>query len=135
MDALQSPLQSAPSQPLDQSNKGNCNTSASLDEPYKTQHFGCSSLKTCWDDIAGVPVLPGLTKSYAITPACLKLTYEDIWIRSSNGFASMLGSSSFSPTTRKKKVIFPHSLSSKKSTQNAAFCTVHQVSLQWLGRG
>jgi len=32
-----------------------------------------------------VPVLPGLTKSYAINPSRLRLTYEDIWLRSSDG--------------------------------------------------
>lgn len=32
-----------------------------------------------------VPVLPGLTKSYPITPARLRLSYEDVWLRSSDG--------------------------------------------------
>ncbi|CAN4084667.1 unnamed protein product [Withania somnifera] len=32
-----------------------------------------------------VPVLPGLTKSYPITPARLRLLYEDVWLRSSDG--------------------------------------------------
>ena len=32
-----------------------------------------------------VPVLPGLTKSYPITPARLRLLYEDVWLRSADG--------------------------------------------------
>lgn len=32
-----------------------------------------------------VPVLPGLTKSYPITPARLRLKYEDVWLRSPDG--------------------------------------------------
>ncbi|XP_057537586.1 alpha/beta hydrolase domain-containing protein WAV2-like [Amaranthus tricolor] len=32
-----------------------------------------------------VPVLPGLTKSYPITPARLRLNYEDVWLKSSDG--------------------------------------------------
>ncbi|XP_047948665.1 alpha/beta hydrolase domain-containing protein WAV2-like isoform X1 [Salvia hispanica] len=32
-----------------------------------------------------VPVLPGLTKSYPITPARLRLLYEDVWLTSSDG--------------------------------------------------
>ncbi|XP_074269370.1 alpha/beta hydrolase domain-containing protein WAV2 [Silene latifolia] len=32
-----------------------------------------------------VPVLPGLTKSYPITPSRLRLLYEDVWLTSSDG--------------------------------------------------
>ncbi|CAA7401288.1 unnamed protein product [Spirodela intermedia] len=32
-----------------------------------------------------VPVLPGLSKSYPITPARLRLKYEDVWLRASDG--------------------------------------------------
>ncbi|KAL0909722.1 hypothetical protein M5K25_020615 [Dendrobium thyrsiflorum] len=32
-----------------------------------------------------VPVLPGLSKSYAITPARLRLAYEDVWLHSADG--------------------------------------------------
>lgn len=32
-----------------------------------------------------VPVLPGLSKSYAITPARLRLPYEDVWLHSADG--------------------------------------------------
>ncbi|KAL7230185.1 hypothetical protein ACSBR2_008661 [Camellia fascicularis] len=30
-------------------------------------------------------MLPGLTKSYPVTPSRLRLTYEDVWLRSSDG--------------------------------------------------
>ncbi|KAF2304069.1 hypothetical protein GH714_026841 [Hevea brasiliensis] len=36
-------------------------------------------------EVSYVPVLPGLTKSYPITPARLRLAYEDVWLRSSDG--------------------------------------------------
>ena len=32
-----------------------------------------------------VPVLPGLARSYPITPARLRLKYEDVWLRASDG--------------------------------------------------
>lgn len=32
-----------------------------------------------------VPVLPGLSKSYPITPARLRLAYEDVWLQSADG--------------------------------------------------
>ncbi|CAA7395651.1 unnamed protein product [Spirodela intermedia] len=32
-----------------------------------------------------VPVLPGLSKSYPMTPARLRLKYEDVWLRASDG--------------------------------------------------
>ncbi|KAE8712198.1 Alpha/beta-Hydrolases superfamily protein isoform 2 [Hibiscus syriacus] len=37
------------------------------------------------EKIVYVPVLPGLTKSCPITSARLRLTYEDVWLRSSDG--------------------------------------------------
>ncbi|KAK8939502.1 hypothetical protein KSP40_PGU018430 [Platanthera guangdongensis] len=32
-----------------------------------------------------VPVLPGLSKSYPITPSRLRLPYEDIWLHAADG--------------------------------------------------
>lgn len=32
-----------------------------------------------------VPVVPGMTKGYPITPARLRLTYEDVWLTSADG--------------------------------------------------
>ncbi|KAG6424145.1 hypothetical protein SASPL_114558 [Salvia splendens] len=42
-------------------------------------------LVTFQDKLVYVPVLPGLTKSYPITPARLRLLYEDVWLTSSDG--------------------------------------------------
>ncbi|XP_028753532.1 alpha/beta hydrolase domain-containing protein WAV2 isoform X2 [Neltuma alba] len=46
---------------------------------------GMALLVALQEKLVYVPVVPGLTKSYAITPARLRLTYEDIWLRSSDG--------------------------------------------------
>ncbi|CAN6563736.1 unnamed protein product [Malus baccata var. baccata] len=46
---------------------------------------GMTLLVALQERLVYVPVLPGLTKSYPITPARLRLTYEDVWLRSSDG--------------------------------------------------
>ncbi|XWS70062.1 hypothetical protein CRYUN_Cryun03dG0016900 [Craigia yunnanensis] len=46
---------------------------------------GMALLVAFQEKLVYVPVLPGLTKSYPITPARLRLIYEDVWIRSSDG--------------------------------------------------
>ncbi|GAB4838006.1 Alpha/beta hydrolase domain-containing protein wav2, variant 2 [Ancistrocladus abbreviatus] len=46
---------------------------------------GVALLVAFQERLVYVPVLPGLTKSYPITPARLRLTYEDVWLRSSDG--------------------------------------------------
>ncbi|XP_043807973.1 alpha/beta hydrolase domain-containing protein WAV2 isoform X5 [Manihot esculenta] len=46
---------------------------------------GMALLVAFQERLVYVPVLPGLTKSYPITPARLRLTYEDVWLRSSDG--------------------------------------------------
>ncbi|KAL4652468.1 hypothetical protein ACB092_01G235400 [Castanea dentata] len=46
---------------------------------------GMALLVAFQEKLVYVPVLPGLTKSYQITPARLRLSYEDIWLRSSDG--------------------------------------------------
>lgn len=46
---------------------------------------GMALLVAFQEKLVYVPVLPGLTKSYAITPSRLRLTYEDIWLSSSDG--------------------------------------------------
>ncbi|CAA6664690.1 unnamed protein product [Spirodela intermedia] len=50
-----------------------------------------------------VPVLPGLSKSYPITPARLRLKYEDVWLRASDGVRLTLGLFS---TYRRPTIIF-----------------------------
>ncbi|XP_042511669.1 alpha/beta hydrolase domain-containing protein WAV2-like [Macadamia integrifolia] len=46
---------------------------------------GISLLVALQEKLVYVPVLPGLSKSYPITPARLRLQYEDVWLRSSDG--------------------------------------------------
>lgn len=46
---------------------------------------GMALLVAFQEKLVYVPVLPGLTKSYSITPARLRLIYEDVWLRSSDG--------------------------------------------------
>ncbi|GLT47775.1 hypothetical protein SLA2020_214380 [Shorea laevis] len=46
---------------------------------------GMALLVAFQEKLVYVPVLPGLTKSYPMTPARLRLNYEDVWLRSSDG--------------------------------------------------
>ncbi|GMH23342.1 hypothetical protein Nepgr_025185 [Nepenthes gracilis] len=46
---------------------------------------GVALLVAFQEKLVYVPVLPGLSKSYSITPARLRLIYEDVWLRSSDG--------------------------------------------------
>ncbi|KAL3625334.1 Alpha/beta hydrolase domain-containing protein wav2 [Castilleja foliolosa] len=46
---------------------------------------GVALLVAFQEKLVYVPVLPGLAKSYPITPARLRLVYEDVWLTSSDG--------------------------------------------------
>ncbi|XP_008791885.2 alpha/beta hydrolase domain-containing protein WAV2-like isoform X1 [Phoenix dactylifera] len=46
---------------------------------------GLALLVAFQEKLVYVPVLPGLTKSYPITPARLRLSYEDVWLHSADG--------------------------------------------------
>nr|XP_043624716.1 alpha/beta hydrolase domain-containing protein WAV2 [Erigeron canadensis] len=46
---------------------------------------GMALLVAFQEKLVYVPVLPGLTKSYPITPARLRMIYEDVWLTSSDG--------------------------------------------------
>ncbi|KAL9242145.1 hypothetical protein vseg_016174 [Gypsophila vaccaria] len=46
---------------------------------------GMALLVAFQERLVYVPVLPGLSKAYPITPARLRLIYEDVWLRSSDG--------------------------------------------------
>ncbi|XP_076908838.1 alpha/beta hydrolase domain-containing protein WAV2-like isoform X1 [Bidens hawaiensis] len=46
---------------------------------------GMALLVAFQEKLVYVPVLPGLTKSYPITPARLRLMFEDVWLTSSDG--------------------------------------------------
>ncbi|KAL8119954.1 alpha/beta hydrolase domain-containing protein WAV2 [Apium graveolens] len=53
-----------------------------------------------------VPVVPGLTKSYPITPARLRLLYEDVWLRSSDGVRLHAWFIKLSPDCRGPTIVF-----------------------------
>lgn len=42
-------------------------------------------LVTFQEKLVYVPVIPGMSKGYPITPARLNLKYEDVWLESSDG--------------------------------------------------
>ncbi|PWA98737.1 alpha/beta hydrolase domain-containing protein 13 [Artemisia annua] len=46
---------------------------------------GMALLVAFQEKLVYVPVLPGLTKSYPITPARLRLIFDDVWLTSSDG--------------------------------------------------
>ncbi|KAL6507158.1 Alpha/beta hydrolase domain-containing protein wav2 [Orobanche hederae] len=46
---------------------------------------GMALLVAFQDKLVYVPIVPGLTKSYPITPARLGLVYEDVWLTSFDG--------------------------------------------------
>ena len=46
---------------------------------------GMALLVAFQEKLVYVPVLPGLTKSYPITPDRLRLIFEDVWLTSSDG--------------------------------------------------
>lgn len=46
---------------------------------------GMAALVALQEKLVYVPVLPGLARAYAITPERLRLTYEDVWLRSTDG--------------------------------------------------
>lgn len=46
---------------------------------------GISLLVIFQEKLVYVPVVPGLTKSYPITPARLRMIFEDVWLTTSDG--------------------------------------------------
>jgi hypothetical protein len=46
---------------------------------------GLAALVALQERLVYVPVLPGLARAYPITPARLRLTYEDVWLRAADG--------------------------------------------------
>lgn len=53
-----------------------------------------------------VPVVPGLTKSYPITPARLRLLYEDVWLTSSDGVRLHAWFIKLAPDCRGPTIVF-----------------------------
>lgn len=67
---------------------------------------GLALLVAFQERLVYVPVLPGLTKSYPITPARLRLLYEDVWLRSSDGVRLHSWFIKLSPHCRGPTILF-----------------------------
>ncbi|XP_021641148.2 alpha/beta hydrolase domain-containing protein WAV2 isoform X2 [Hevea brasiliensis] len=67
---------------------------------------GMALLVAFQERLVYVPVLPGLTKSYSITPARLRLLYEDVWLRSSDGVRLHCWFIKFFPECRGPTILF-----------------------------
>ncbi|KAM7277297.1 hypothetical protein ACFE04_019163 [Oxalis oulophora] len=67
---------------------------------------GMALLVAFQEKLVYVPVLPGLTKSYPITPARLRLIYEDVWLTSSDGVKLHAWFIKFLPNCRGPTILF-----------------------------
>ncbi|PKA49585.1 hypothetical protein AXF42_Ash004125 [Apostasia shenzhenica] len=67
---------------------------------------GLALLVAFQERLVYVPVLPGLSKSYAITPSRLRLPYEDVWLRSADGVRLHAWFIKFSPDCPGPTVLF-----------------------------
>ncbi|XP_024979661.1 protein bem46-like [Cynara cardunculus var. scolymus] len=67
---------------------------------------GMALLVVFQEKLVYVPVLPGLTKSYPITPARLRLIYEDVWLTSSDGLRLHSWFIKFSPDCTGPTILF-----------------------------
>jgi hypothetical protein len=64
---------------------------------------GLAALVALQERLVYVPVLPGLARAYAITPARLGLIYEDVWLRAADGVRLHSWFIRHSPTYRGKR--------------------------------
>ncbi|KAI9088213.1 hypothetical protein K1719_029934 [Acacia pycnantha] len=67
---------------------------------------GMALLVALQEKLVYVPVVPGLTKSYPITPARRRLIYEDVWLRSSDGVRLHAWFIKFIPECRGPTILF-----------------------------
>ncbi|KAK1418624.1 hypothetical protein QVD17_27769 [Tagetes erecta] len=67
---------------------------------------GMALLVAFQEKLVYVPVLPGLTKSYPITPARLRLIFEDVWLTSSDGVRLHSWLIKFSPDCTGPTILF-----------------------------
>ncbi|XP_024960485.1 protein bem46-like isoform X1 [Cynara cardunculus var. scolymus] len=67
---------------------------------------GLALLVAFQEKLVYVPVLPGLTKSYPITPARLRLIFEDVWLTSSDGVRLHSWFIKFSPNSTGPTILF-----------------------------
>ncbi|XP_078155017.1 alpha/beta-Hydrolases superfamily protein [Carex rostrata] len=67
---------------------------------------GMAALVALQEKLVYVPVLPGLARAYAITPERLRLTYEDVWLRSTDGVRLHSWFIKHSPNHRGPTILF-----------------------------
>ncbi|KAJ0981193.1 hypothetical protein J5N97_009448 [Dioscorea zingiberensis] len=67
---------------------------------------GVALLVAFQEKLVYVPVLPGLAKAYALTPSRLRLAYEDVWLRSSDGVRLHSWFIRFSPNCSGPTILF-----------------------------
>ncbi|TVU38002.1 hypothetical protein EJB05_11349, partial [Eragrostis curvula] len=68
---------------------------------------GLAALVALQERLVYVPVLPGLARAYAITPARLRLAYEDVWLRAADGVRLHSWFIRHSSTCRGKRELLP----------------------------
>ncbi|CAN6226036.1 unnamed protein product, partial [Urochloa humidicola] len=67
---------------------------------------GLAALVALQERLVYVPVLPGLARAYPITPARLRLSYEDVWLRAADGVRLHSWFIRHSPTCRGPTILF-----------------------------
>lgn len=67
---------------------------------------GMAILVAFQEKLVYVPVLPGLTKSYPITPARLRLIFQDVWLTSEDGIRLHSWFIKFSPHSTGPTILF-----------------------------
>ncbi|OEL31082.1 Protein ABHD13 [Dichanthelium oligosanthes] len=67
---------------------------------------GLAALVALQERLVYVPVLPGLARAYPITPARLRLPYEDVWLRAADGVRLHSWFIRHSPTCRGPTILF-----------------------------
>ncbi|KAH0907010.1 hypothetical protein HID58_038837 [Brassica napus] len=90
---------------------------------------GVALLVAFQEKLVYVPVLPGLSKSYPITPARLNLIYEDVWLRSSDGVRLHSWFIKMFPDCRGPTILFFQENAGRVSC--LIYENVHSMSVGW----
>lgn len=102
---------------------------------------GFAALVGFQERLVYVPVLPGLPRSYTVTPARLKINYEDVWIRSSDGVRLHAWFLKHSPPVQGPTVLFfqenagniAHRLEFVRAMMQRLHCNVFMLSYRGYG--
>ncbi|KAK8937991.1 hypothetical protein KSP40_PGU014848 [Platanthera guangdongensis] len=102
---------------------------------------GFAALVGFQERLVYVPVLPGLSRSYTVTPARLKLNYEDVWIRSSDGVRLHAWFLKHSPPVQGPTILFfqenagniAHRLEFVRAMMQRLHCNVFMLSYRGYG--